>query len=219
MAALNCNNILQPTCNVSSFLRPSTANTTNASFISASHVLARNLKAPCPTSLLKALHEDFVDRSSWHNSYMEEKHDLIANDTYVKISLQEHCRLCRLPKGVPKTISSMCIIKLKRDEHLTSDRAKSRIVVLGNLENCTWQKSEKFAPVFQYSSFRLFTSMAVENCQRLKQGDCNNAFCNARLPDDETTIIKPPSGDPDAKKDVFWLLQKALYGLARSPRH
>ena len=48
--------------------------------------------------------------------------------------------------------------------------------------------------------------MAVENCRRLKQADCNNAFCNARLPDDKTTIIKPPSGDPDAKKDVFWLL-------------
>ena len=45
--------------------------------------------------------------------------------------------------------------------------------------------------------------MAVENCRRLKQGDCKNAFCNACLPDDESTIIKPPSGDPDAKKDVF----------------
>ena len=61
--------------------------------------------------------------------------------------------------------------------------------------------------------------MAVENCCRLKQGDCKCAFCNARLPDDETTIIKTPSGDPDAKKDVFWLLQKTLYGLGRSPRH
>ena len=61
--------------------------------------------------------------------------------------------------------------------------------------------------------------MAVENCRRLKQGDCKNAFYNARLPDNESTIIKPPSGDPDAKKDVFWLLQKTLYGLGRSPRY
>ena len=45
--------------------------------------------------------------------------------------------------------------------------------------------------------------MAVKNCRRLKQGDCKNAFYNARLPDNKTTIIKPPSGDPDAKKDVF----------------
>ena len=33
------------------------------------------------------------------------------------------------------------------------------------------------------------------------------------------TIIKPPPGDPDAKPNEFWLLQKTLYGLARSPRH
>ena len=60
--------------------------------------------------------------------------------------------------------------------------------------------------------------MAVDNCRRLKQGDCKNAFCNAHPPDDETTIIKPPSGDPDAKKGAFWLLQKTLYRLGRSPR-
>ena len=87
--SLNSDNILQLTWNVSSFLRPSTVDPTAASSISASHVSARNLKAPCPPSLLKALHENFVDRFTWHKSYMEEKNDLIANDIYVEISLQE----------------------------------------------------------------------------------------------------------------------------------
>ena len=32
-------------------------------------------------------------------------------------------------------------------------------------------------------------------------------------------IFRPPSGDPDAAKDEYWLLQKMLYGLRRSPRH
>ena len=91
--SLNCDNILQPTWNVSSFLRPSTDDPTAASSISASHVSARNLKAPCPPSLLKALHEGFVDRSTWHDSYMKEKDGLIANDTYVEIPLQEYRRL------------------------------------------------------------------------------------------------------------------------------
>ena len=113
----------------------------------------------------------------------------------------------------------MCVLTIKRDEHLAPDRAKSRIVVFGNLKNRIWSKSEKYAPVLQYSSLRLLTSMAVENRRRLKQGDCKNAFCNAVLPPDETTIIKPPAGDPDSKKDVFWLLKKTLYGLGRSPRH
>ena len=89
--SLNCDHILQPTWNVSSFLRPSTADDPpNASFISrgvdtataeaicASHVSARNLQAPCPPSLSKTLHEDFVDHSTWHESYMEEKEGLIS---------------------------------------------------------------------------------------------------------------------------------------------
>ena len=61
--------------------------------------------------------------------------------------------------------------------------------------------------------------MATENCRILRQGNCKNAFCNAKLPADKTTIIKPPSGNPDTKKDDFWLLKKTLYGLGCSPQH
>ena len=71
-------------------LRLSTTAPLNASFISASHVSARNLKVPCPPSLSKALHKDFVDRLTWHESYIEEKDGLIANNNYVEISLQEY---------------------------------------------------------------------------------------------------------------------------------
>ena len=53
----------------------------------------------------------------------------------------------------------------------------------------------------------------------LEQGDCKNAFCNATLPDEETTVIRPPSGDPAFHNDEFWLLRKTLYGLRRSPKH
>ena len=113
----------------------------------------------------------------------------------------------------------MCVMTTKRDENMAPDRAKSRIVVLGNLENRLWAKSEKYAPVLQYSSLRLLTSMATKNCCILRQGDCKNAVCNAKLPTDKTTIIKPPSGDPDAKRDVFWILKKTLDGLGLSPRH
>ena len=87
----------------------------------------------------------------------------------------------------------------KRDENMAPDRAKSRIVVLGNLENRLWAKSEKYAPVLQYSPLRLLTSMATYNFRLIRKGDCKNAFCNAKFLEDETTIIKPPSGDPDVK--------------------
>ncbi len=39
------------------------------------------------------------------------------------------------------------------------------------------------------------------------------------LPKDKITIVKPPIGDPDAKKDEYWLLERTLYGLCHSPRH
>ena len=133
--------------------------------VSASHVLARDLKAPYPASLAKVLHEDFVERSTWRDSYLEEKHGLRDCNTYKEITLQEYERLRRLPKSVPKAIPTMCVLTIKRDENMAPDRAKSRIVVLGNLEGRVWEKSEKYAPVLMYSSLRLLTSMATETCR------------------------------------------------------
>jgi hypothetical protein len=66
---------------------------------------------------------------------------------------------------------------------------------------------------------RLLVSMAVEHRCTLKQGDCKNAFCQGILPTDDVTIVKPPIGNPDAKKDKYWLLKRTLYGFRRSPRH
>ena len=86
---LCCDNVLQPTWNISTFLQSSTGASHASAFVSASHVSARNLQAPCPPSLAKALPEDFVDRSTWGESYREEKDGLIENDTYVEIPLQE----------------------------------------------------------------------------------------------------------------------------------
>ncbi len=61
--------------------------------------------------------------------------------------------------------------------------------------------------------------MAVQQRLTLKQSDCKNTFCQGILPQDETTIVKPPIGDPDTKKDEYWLLKRTLYGLRRSPKH
>jgi hypothetical protein len=66
---------------------------------------------------------------------------------------------------------------------------------------------------------RLMVSLATESHCVLKQGDCKNALCQRILPDNEITIVKPPIGDPNAKKDEYWLLKCTLYGLRRSPRH
>jgi hypothetical protein len=113
----------------------------------------------------------------------------------------------------------MCVLTIKKDEQLRPLRAKSRIVVLGNHEDCVWSKRDKYAPVLRQDSLRFLTSMAVNARQPLRQGDCKNAFCQGILPPDETTIVRPPSGDPEAEPGEYWLLKHTLYGLRRSPRH
>jgi hypothetical protein len=113
----------------------------------------------------------------------------------------------------------MCILTIKKDEMMNPLHAKSRIVVLGNHEDRIWTKPEKYAPVLRPDSIRLMVCMAMERHTVLKQGNCKNAFCQGILPDDKIRIVKPPIGDPDARKDEYWLLKCTLYGLRRSPHH
>jgi len=138
-------------------------------------------------------------------------------DAYRKITLGEYCALRK--KGAPKAIPTMCVLTIKKDENLLPLCAKSRIVVLGNHEDPLWSKSDRFTPVLRQDSLRFLTSLAVQKRRALRQGDCKNAFCQGVLPPEETTIVRPPSGDPDADPNKYWLLLKTLYGLRRSPRH
>ena len=208
------NVLLQGWGNISSFLRPNSSN--NAP--SASHVSAKNLHSPCPPSLIKALHPSNPDRQVWLDSYREEKGGLKEHDTFERISKSQYLALKR--RGlVPDALPSMCVLVIKKDKDGRPDRAKSRIVVLGNHEDRVYEKSKRFAPVLHYSSLRLLTSKAVEDRRILQQGDCKNAFCQAELPADEQTVVRPPFGDPAFSKGEYWLLRKTLYGLQRSPRH
>jgi transposase InsO family protein len=184
---------------------------------SASHVSAQPLVNPCPPSLQKALDPSNVDRKIWLSSYSEEKASLKDVETFEVIDLAQYRKL--RSEGAPRAIPSMCVLVIKLDEHGQPDRAKSRIVVLGNQEGRSWGKHERAAPVLKYSSLRLMASAAVEHHRKLKQADYKNAFCNPTLPRDEITIIRPPLGDPDAKEGEYWLLKKTLYGLQRSPKH
>jgi hypothetical protein len=59
--------------------------------------------------------------------------------------------------------------------------------------------------------------MAVEKRCPLRQGDCKNAFCQGILPEEEVTIVRPPSGDPNIEPGEYWLLLHTLYGLRCSP--
>jgi hypothetical protein len=199
---------------ITSFLKSMTANTTP----SLKFVSAKNLFNPCPPSLVKALHPNNPDRQVWLDSYNEEKEGLRECDVYEPISKKQYLALLRSGK-IPKAIPSMCVMVVKTDRDGKPNRAKSRIVVLGNHEDRYWEKSKRYAPVLTYSSLRLLASKCVGDRRVLQQGDCKNAFCNAKLPADETTVIRPPVGDPAHKTGELWLLKRTLYGLRRSPHH
>ncbi len=183
----------------------------------ANIVSAVNLHRDCPPSLLQALALTHPDREVWLQSYYEEKSGIEEMGTFWKISLGEYRALCE--KGAPKAIPTMCVLTIKMDEQLMPLRAKSRIVVLGNHKHRDWSKSGHFVPVLRFDSLCFLVSMSTQPRWALKQGNCKNTFCQVILPAEETTIVRPPSGDPDASKDEYWLLLKTWYGLRRSPRH
>ena len=91
------------------------------------------LKQDCPLSLLQALADDHPDRDVWVQSYYEEKDSIESIGTFQRLSLGEYRALRE--KGAPRAIPSMCVLTVKQDENLLPLRAKSRIVVLGNLED------------------------------------------------------------------------------------
>ena len=150
-----------------------------------------------PASLLLALHDSHPDRDTWLASFQEEKEGLQNVDTFVKIHLEEYRQLRK--DGALKAIPNMCVLTTKKDKDFIPEHAKSRIIALGNLGDHEWPKHEHYAPVLQYSSLHLMVSLAIQRKRVLQQGDVKNAFCNADLPPDEVTIVRPPAGDPDAK--------------------
>ena len=184
----------------------------------ANHVSAKNLQRGCPRFLFQALSDRHSpDYAIWLCSYKEEFDGIKSLDTYEVIDEAEYLRLVRL-HGI-KAIPTMCIHTVKPDDKGMPDRAKSRIVVLGNEEDRIWTKNDLFAPVIMKHSIRCAVSFATSKGRIAKQCDAKNAFCHPDLPEDEVCVVTPPRGCPYSKPGTYWRLRKTLYGLRRSPRH
>ena len=181
-------------------------------------VSARGCVRPCPVHLWRALHPDFPDRDIWTMSYNEEYTGLVNEKVFRVISKAEYLELLRRT-GKP-AIPTMVVLIFKTNG-LNNDphRAKCRIVVLGNLEQTPWTKNDCYAPTVPQSVVRLLCSDAVGKGRIIKQADFKNAFCQPELPPDEVVVVKPPKACPRSAVDEYWLLQKTLYGLRRSPKH
>jgi hypothetical protein len=112
----------------------------------------------------------------------------------------------------------MCTFVVKHTNGVPT-RAKSRIVVLGSLDQHEWGKSDCFSPVVSIPMIHFLTALAVHNGRTLKQGDCKFAFIQATLLDHKLTIVKPPIGCPFSSPNSYWRIRKSLYGLRHAPWH
>ena len=184
------------------------------------HVSAVNLKRNfSPPNLKTAFAASNADRRIWRDSYDEEYDGLKGLNVFDEITTEEYNQYLKIHGDDAKAIPTMNLFTVKPDMDGNPNRAKSRIVALGNLEQRLWNREDRYAPVLSGPAVRLLLSMAIEKGRRLRQGDCKNAFCNGILPDDEVCIVRPPLDCPRSKKGTFWKLNKTLYGLKRSAHH
>ena len=186
--------------------------------IHARHVSAKDLiKMESPLSLLqhKKLHPN--DKKIWDDSYSEEYRGLQALDTWEVISEDQYKQLKK--KNKARLLPTMAISVIKKDGDGNPQRAKYRIVVLGNMDPYGWHKHDCFAPVLAQYELRLLLHLAVDKGCIPKQGDVSQAFCQAVLPPEEPYVARPPPGCPLTPTNAYWRLLKSLYGMKRSPRH
>jgi len=92
-------------------------------------------------------------------------------------------------------------------------KCKARLVVRGDQQRVN-QAEENHAATLATRSFRALLAIAAKFDLELKQFDAVNAFVNASL--DEDIFMEMPTGHRYAGKVLK--LNKALYGLRRSPR-
>ena len=164
-------------------------------------VSASKLDVPkAPVTLIHVPKLSANDQAIWNESYGEEHGSLVKMDVFDQIDAKTYARY--IEAGFV-AIPTMNIFTVKPDELGNPYRAKSRIVVLGNLEERVWTNSDRYAPVLQSTSCRLLLSLAVELGRVAKQGDCKNVFCQPELPEEEVVICQPPKGCPLSKPGTY----------------
>ena len=184
----------------------------------ARRVSAVNLESTIEPKLHNHKHLSENEKEIWDRSYLEEYlglHEKTQTWEYITDE-EQYQMLCPI---IGNALLSMAISKIKIDENRNPNRAKYRIVVLGNLDPIDWSTSDCFAPVVSPLELRLLVAIATQMKRTCKTGDVAQAFCQSVLPDDEQYVIKPPHGCPLTPSATYLLLKKTLYSLRRSPRH
>ena len=174
----------------------------------------KNLDAPTLVQMhnIKHIH----DKEQWNKAYDEEYNGLADLPAWTYITEAEYQEI---KPTVGRVLPTMEISTIKYDEQGKPKRCKWRIVALGNLDPHQWTNNDCYAPVMSQLELRLMTSLAIYHKRVLKNGDIKQAFVQATLPSHEKYVLRPPPGCPRTPPNTYWLLQRTLYGLKRSPRH
>jgi deoxyuridine 5'-triphosphate nucleotidohydrolase len=187
-----------------------------ANLIVLRKVSAKNLRKMEATTLLKhhKLHPE--DKLTWDAAYLAEYDGLRNIDTWEEISEDDYNASKHIFGSL---LPTMAISTIKYNGNGEPERAKYRIVALGNLDPHSWSKNDCFAPVLSQMELRLLTAIAARHRCIPKTGDVSQAFCQSYLPKGENYVMRPPPGCPITKSKTYLRLKKTLYGLKRSPRH
>ena len=117
-----------------------------------------------------------------------------------------------------RPIKGMWIFDLKRDLHGIIDRFKGRLVAKGYTQKYGHDYLDSYAPVFTYTTLRIFLSIVAKEDWEIVQRDIKTAFLNNKL--DREIFMEVPEGMevPKDGKDYVVRLNRALYGLKQSSR-
>ena len=109
-------------------------------------------------------------------------------------------------------LDCMWVYLYKFDKHGRLAKCKARLVVRGDQQDKS-KIGNTYAATLAARSFRVFMAIAARFDLELIQYDAVNAFVHAKL--DEKVFMKMPRGY--SKRGVILKLNKALYGLRKSP--
>ena len=182
------------------------------------HVQASSLDSTVPSPSLRHHSKSSQnDKLIWDRAYLHEYLGLSEDtQTWEYITEKEYQVLRPL---IGNALPSMAVSTIKYDEQSNPERAKYRIVVLGNLDPHPWSKTDCFAPIMSHLELRCMIAVAVQLQRSPKTGDFQNAFCQSFLPKQEQHVVRPPPGCSITPSRTYLRLRKTLYGLKRSPRH
>ena len=153
------------------------------------------------------------------NSAAQSEYDLLTSKGTWK-----YVRRSEVPTGV-KIHHGMWVFRQKCDKDGQPDRLKGRYVFIGSQQHRGADYDDTFAPTGRPSTMRMCHAVASATNMVVKHADCEGAFLNAYVSDDDISdrqiYMEQVEGFADAdhpKSEWVCLMVKTLYGMKQSNR-